>query len=197
MATSSIIYSRSGDRLTVTTDPARRDFYRDALLVHTFKDVIGHVPADEDNLLRTDGTVFSSTSSATDPSYAHNFYLGSSDGNNGCWAPDPPNATPEYVGVRFSVPVTVTGFQFASGVLNADKAPYGVGPCAYPTAFRLEASNDETSWTELLAITDFTACASSTPASSPTSTATGGTAARACPTGLMCRTTTPTWPTAW
>lgn len=156
MATSSIIYSRSGDRLTVTADPARRDFYRDALLVHTFKDVIGHVTADEDNLLRTDGTVFFSTSSATAPSYAHNFYLGSSDGNNGCWAPDPPSATPEYVGVRFTVPVTVTGFQFASGVLNADKAPYGVGPCAYPTAFRLEASNDEASWTELLAITDFT-----------------------------------------
>lgn len=156
MATSSIIYSRTGEQLTVTADPSQPAFYRNALLVHTFKDVIGHVTADEDRLLGTDGTVFYSTSSATNPEYARNFYIGSSDGENGCWAPDPPSATPEYVGVRFSVPVTVTGFQFASGVFNADKAPYGVGPCAYPTAFRLEASNDETDWTALLTVSDFT-----------------------------------------
>ena len=112
--------------------------------------------AGEDSLLLTEGEVFSSTSSAADPAYAHNFYIGSSDGQNGCWAPDPPTATPEYVGVRFTVPITVTGFQFASGVYSSAKAPYGVGPCAYPTAFRLEASNDETNWTPLLDISNFT-----------------------------------------
>ena len=70
--------------------------------------------------------------------------------------PDPPSATPEYVGVRFSVPVVVTGFQFASGVSSSDDAPYGDGPCAFPTAFTLEASNDETNWTPLLHLTNFT-----------------------------------------
>jgi len=152
----SIIYSRTGGQLAVTADPSLPAFYRDALLVHTFKDVIGHVTAGEDSLLLTEGEVFSSTSSAADPAYAHNFYIGSSDGQNGCWAPDPPTATPEYVGVRFTVPITVTGFQFASGVYSSAKAPYGVGPCAYPTAFRLEASNDETNWTPLLDISNFT-----------------------------------------
>ena len=156
MGTSTIIYNRTGTSLTVTSDPTQPAFYRDALLVHTFRDVIGHVPAGEDSLLLTDGEVFYSTSSAADPSYAHNFYMGSSDGVNGCWTPDPPDATSEYVGVRFTVPITVTGFQFASGVFSSDKAPYGVGPCAYPTAFTLEASNDETTWTQLLSLTNFT-----------------------------------------
>jgi hypothetical protein len=151
-----IIYSRYGDQVTTSADATQPAFYRDAILVHTFQDVFGHVTAADDALLRTDGEVFYSTSSSLEPEYARNFYLGGADGQNGCWAPDPASAIPEYVGVRFAVPVTVTGFQFATGLASNDDCPYATGPCAYPTAFSLEASNDESNWTELLSMTDFT-----------------------------------------
>lgn len=156
MGTSTIIYSLSGGQVTTSADATTPAFYRDALLVHTFKDVFGHVTAAEDGLLHTDGEVFYSSTSSYEPEYARNFYIGSADGQNGCWAPEPATATPEYVGVRFTVPVTVTGFQFASGLHNASQCPYGTGPCAYPTAFTLEASNDDRNWTVLLSMTHFT-----------------------------------------
>lgn len=151
------IYCRTDGRIvTGSTDPTQADFYREAILVHAFKDVFGHVPAADGVLLRTDGEVFYSTTSAPEPEYARNFALGGADGRNGCWAPNPATATSEYVGVRFTEPVVVTGFQFASGLSSGIHCPYGAGPCAYPTDFRLEASNDETNWTELLAMTGFT-----------------------------------------
>lgn len=151
------IYCRTnGQVVSGCTDPTQAEFYREAILVRAFKDVFGHVLAAEDTLLRTPGEVFFSTSSAPEPACARNFYMGGSDGNNGCWAPEPADAANEYVGVRFASPVTVTGFQFASGVFSGAHCPYGAGPCAYPTAFRLEASNDETAWTTLLSLTGFT-----------------------------------------
>jgi hypothetical protein len=156
MGTSTIIYSLSGGQVTTSADATTPAFYRDALLVHTFKDVFGHVTAAEAGLLHTDGEVFYSSTSSYEPEYARNFYIGSADGQNGCWAPEPATAIPEYVGVRFTVPVTVTGFQFASGLHNASQCPYGTGPCAYPTAFTLEASNDDRNWTVLLSMTHFT-----------------------------------------
>jgi hypothetical protein len=155
MASTSIYCRTGGQVVTASTDPARTDFYRDAILVHTFKDVFGHVTAAEDVLLRTAGEVFYSTTSAPEPGCARDFYMGSADGANGCWAPNPPSATQEYVGVRFATPVTVTGFRFASGVFSGAHCPYGYGPCAYPTDFALEASNDETHWSRLLSVTNF------------------------------------------
>jgi hypothetical protein len=154
MASSSIYCRTNGQIVSGTADPAKVAFYSEAILVHTFKDVFGHVTAAEDILLRTSGEVFYSTTSTLEPECARNFYI-HGDGSNGCWSPDPPSATSEYVGVRFSTPVLVTGFQFASGVSSGASCPYGVGPCAYPTDFRLEASNDETDWTQLLSMTQF------------------------------------------
>jgi len=151
------VYCRTDGRLvTASTDPTQAAFYRDTILVHRFKDVFGHVTAAEGALLRVDGEVFYSTTSAPEPAYARNFALGGADGRNGCWAPNPANAAPEYVGVRFSEPVTVTGVQFASGLASGSYCPFGAGPCAYPTDFRLEAANDATNWTVLLTMTGFT-----------------------------------------
>lgn len=150
------IYSETDGQVTASADPASLAFYRDALLVHAFKDVSGHVVAGEDALLTTEGEVFYSSTSSLEPECARNFFLGGADGFNGCWAPEPPSAVPEYVGVRFAVPVTVTGFQFSSGLHDNTACPGGVGPCAYPTSFALEASNDEINWTRLLAVSGFT-----------------------------------------
>jgi hypothetical protein len=156
MATTSIYCRTNGQIVSGTTDPTDAEFYRQAILVHTFKDVFGHVVAAEDSLLTTAGEIFYSSSSASEPECARDYHMGSSDGCNGCWSPDPASAIGEYVGVRFASPVTVTGFRFASGVYSGAHCPYGDGPCAYPTAFTLEASNNETDWTTLLSITDFT-----------------------------------------
>ena len=148
--TSAVVLHQTGQTIAAAVpDPAATTFYRDVLLIHRFKDAFGHVPADEDALLLTEGEVFYSTSGAYGADRVHNFTVGNSDGRNGCWAPDPCNAVPEYVGVRFAVPVRVTGFQFASGVFSGLHCPFGYGPCAYPTDFSLEASNDESNWTTL------------------------------------------------
>lgn len=156
MVTTSIYCRTDGRIVTGSTDPTQADFYREAILVHAFKDVFGHVTAAEGLLLHTDGEVFYSTTSAPEPECARNFALGGADGRNGCWAPSPTSATPEYVGVRFATPIVVTGFQFASGLFSGAHCPYGAGPCAYPTDFRLEASNNETDWTVLLSMSGFT-----------------------------------------
>ena len=155
--TSAIVLHQTGQSIAaVTPDPATTTFYRDVLLIHRFKDTFGHVPADEDALLRIEGEVFYSSSGVPGPEDVHNLSVGNSDGRNGCWAPDPRNACPEYVGVRFAAPVRVTGFQFASGVFSAAHCPFGYGPCAYPTDFSFEASNDESHWTTLYTATAFT-----------------------------------------
>ncbi|MHC1791443.1 hypothetical protein [Solidesulfovibrio sp.] len=154
--TSAVVYHQIGrDVAAVAPDPAATTLYRDLLLVHRLNDVFGHVPADEDALLLTGGEVFYSSSGVYGPEDAHNFTVGSSDGQNGCWSPDPRNAAPEYVGVRFTGPVRVTGFQFASGLFSADYCPFGYGPCAHPTEFSLEASNDEIAWTTLFSVAAF------------------------------------------
>ena len=154
--TSSIILHQTGQTIAAAVpDPAAATFYRDLLLVHRFKDAFGHVPADEDALLLTEGEVFYSSCGVPGPEDAHTFSVGNSDGRNGCWAPNPRNAVPEYVGVRFAVPVRVTGFQFGAGVFSSADCPFADGPCAYPTDFTLEASNDESNWTTLYAAAAF------------------------------------------
>jgi hypothetical protein len=154
--TSSVVYYQTGqDVAAVVPNPARSDFYRDLLLVHGFRDVYGHVTADADVIIMAQGEVFYSTNGVFGPEDVRSFSVGSSDGLNGCWSPDPRNAVPEYVGVRFADPVRVTGFQFSSGFFNSDYCPFGYGPCAYPTDFLLQASNDESDWTTLYAAADF------------------------------------------
>lgn len=154
--TSSVVLYQTGQTLAaVAPDPAATAFYRDLLLVHRLNDAFGHVPADEDALLRVEGEVFYSTSGVYGPEDVHTFSVGGSDGRNGCWAPDPRHAVPEYVGVRFAVPVRVTGFQFASGLFSAASCPFECGPCACPTDFSLEASNDESHWTRLFSAAAF------------------------------------------
>ena len=154
--TSAVILHRTGQTIAaVAPDPTATTFYRDLLLVHRFKDAFGHVPADDGSLLLIDGEVFFSTSGVYGPEDVHTFSVGSSDGQNGCWAPDPRDAVPEFVGVRFAVPVRVTAFQFASGLFSAEYCPFGYGPCAYPTDFSLEASNDELDWTTLFSAAAF------------------------------------------
>jgi len=152
------IYSRSGDAVTmVAPDATAPELYRDLLFVRRFNDVFGHVPADEDRVVRTSGEVFYSTNGAYEPWSVRNQMIGQGDMINGCWRPDPKNAVPEYVGARFTEPLKVTGFQFACSVSDERiYCPCGSGPCANPTSFTLEGSNDEANWTTLLDIKDFT-----------------------------------------
>lgn len=139
----------------VTPDPGNPEFYRDVLLRRGFDDVFGHVPADADGIIMADGEVFYSSSAVEEPWVARDFMIGDSDLYNGCWAPDPRDAVPEYVGVRFQTPVLVTGFQFVTGVSGSYECPMNAAPCGHPTSFVLEGSNDETVWTPLVAMTDF------------------------------------------
>jgi hypothetical protein len=153
----SVVYHQTGARvLAETPDPASAAFYGDNILIRRFEDVYGHVVAPTDGLIMTAGETFCSTSGGDDATYVRNFRIGGGDGQNGCWCPDPRNATPEYVGVRFETPVRVTGLQFATDMFSGDDCPFGAGPCGHPTAFALEASNDEASWTTLLRLSDFT-----------------------------------------
>jgi hypothetical protein len=155
--TSSAVYYRSGQDVSVAPiEPARTAFYRDLLLRHRFRDAYGHVPATgEDALLWVDGQILYSSCGVPGPGSVLDFSVSSSDGQNGCWAPNPNNAVPEYVGVRFADPVCVTGFQFASGLFSAADCPFGYGPCACPTDFSFEASQDEITWTTLYAASDY------------------------------------------
>jgi len=154
--TSSLVYYQTGSTFaSATLDPAQSALYRDLFVCHRFRDACGHVPADEDALLWVEGEVFYSTCGVPGPQAVNSLSVGSSDGRNGCWSPDPRNAVPECVGVRFETPIRVTAFQFASGLFSNYDCPYDYGPCACPTDFRFEASNDETNWTTLYAATDY------------------------------------------
>jgi hypothetical protein len=154
--TSSLVYYQTGSTVAAAAlDPAQTDLYRDLLLRHRFLDAFGRVPADEDALLWVEGEVFYSTCGVPGPFAVNTFSVGHSDGYNGCWAPDPRNAVPEFVGVRFETPLRITSFQFASALFNGLHCPYGHGPCACPTAFRLEASNDDVQWTTLYAAENY------------------------------------------
>jgi len=154
---SSVVYYRNGEAVALaSSDPFDPAFYRDYLFLHRFNDVFGHVPGDQDGFIMDPGEVFYSTCGVYEPESVRDGELGNSDGINGCWSPDPRNAVSEYVGVRFSQPVQVTGFQFVSGQRGASACPYGGGPCGYPTAFALEASNDATHWTRLFSLGAFT-----------------------------------------
>jgi hypothetical protein len=154
---SSIVYHQIGDRVfTATSNPASAEMYGDSVLVRRFDDVFGHVIAGEDSLITTLGEVFYSSCGVYDPQAVHDLWVGNSDGLNGCWSPNPCNAIPEYVGVRFPSPVRITGFQFATNLSSNQYCPLGAGPCGYPTAFTLEASNDELNWTTLLQEPAFT-----------------------------------------
>ena len=153
---SALVYYQTGSTVAAAAlDPAQTAFYRDLLVRHRFRDALGHVPGDDDALLWVEGEVFYSTCGVPGPHSVHSFSVSSSDGRNGCWAPDPKNAVPEFVGVRFTTPIRITAFQFASGLFSNHYCPYGYGPCACPTDFRFEASNDEVSWTTLYAATDY------------------------------------------
>lgn len=152
----SVIYHRIDAAVAaVTPDASEPQLYRDVLFVRRLDDVCGHVVADEDGLLAASGEVFYSSSGLPEPEAAFDRSIGGGDGYNGCWSPDPGDATAEYVGVRFAVPVRVTGFQFASDVASHAACPGGTGPCACPTGFALQASNDEAGWTTLLEVADF------------------------------------------
>lgn len=152
-----IVYHRAGDRvIPAVPDPARPEFYRDCLFVHRFGDVFGHVVAGEDGLVTTRGEVFFSSCGVYEPSGVRNLRIGTGDGLNACWSPDPRDATPEFVGVRFEAPVRITGFQFSTSFISCEACAFGAGPCGHPTAFSLEASNDETAWTTLLDLSGFT-----------------------------------------
>ena len=156
MSQGSVVYYRTGDRIeAVTPDPSGPAFYRDLLFVHRFKDVFGHVVADADGLVAVSGEVFWSSSGVDEPETVYDFLIGNGDGDNGCWSPNPQNAVPEYVGVRFAAPVRVTGFRFATSLLGPSFCHNGWTPCGYPTAFSLEASNDEANWATLLSVSDF------------------------------------------
>ncbi len=135
-------------------DAAERTLYQDHLIVHRFGDIWGYVVREEDGLLQVEGTLFSSSCDSDWP-LANDFLIGGTDGKNGSWGPSPQGALPEYVGVRFASPLRVTGFQFSTGVYQPEDCPGGAGPCAYPSAFVLEASNDESAWTELLSVTGY------------------------------------------
>jgi len=152
-----VVYHQTSDGFfPVVPDPSKPEFYRDLLLTRRFEDVFGHVPADEDGLILTRGQVFYSTCGVTEPEAVRNRMIGNGDMENACWSPDPRNATPEYVGVRFEQPALVTGFQFATSVSDTENCPFRAGPCGHPTSFALEGSNDEANWTPLLEMTRFT-----------------------------------------
>lgn len=152
-----VIYRQTPDGLLpVSPEPDKPGMYRDLLLVRNFGDVFGHVPADEDGLVLTRGEVFYSSCGVEEPEAVRNRMIGNGDMENACWSPDPRNAVPEWVGVRFGQPVRVTGFQFATSVSSTENCPYGAGPCGHPTGFRLEGSNDESHWTRLLDMAGFT-----------------------------------------
>lgn len=140
----------------VVPDPADPQLYRDLLFTRRPSDVFGHVTADVDGLVMTRGEVFYSTLGVDEAIGVRNLMIGNGDLNNACWAPDPRNAVPEYVGVRFAAPLLATGFQFASNASISDSCPYKAAPCGHPTGFRLEGSNDEENWTTLLSMTGFT-----------------------------------------
>ena len=152
------LYSRTGDAVSlVVPDASDPELYRDLLFVRRFGDVFGHVPADQDGLILTEGEVFYSSSAVPEPEAVRNLMIGNGDLVNGCWSPDPRNAVPEYVGVRFTQPARVSGFQFACAIANENYyCPCGSGPCGTPTSFTLEGSNDEVNWTTLLDMQDFT-----------------------------------------
>jgi hypothetical protein len=135
-------------------DAAERALYQDHLIVHRFGDIWGYVAREDDGLLLVEGTLFSSSCGSSWP-LANNFLIGGTDGKNGSWVPSPQGTLSEYVGVRFETPLRVTGFQFSSGVYRPARCPGEVGPCAYPSSFVLEASDDETAWTELLSMTGY------------------------------------------
>uniref|UniRef100_I2PYN6 F5/8 type C domain-containing protein n=1 Tax=Desulfovibrio sp. U5L TaxID=596152 RepID=I2PYN6_9BACT len=151
-----LYHQTEGGILTVAPDLSAPDVYRDLLFVRRPEDVFGHVPADEDGLILTRGEVFYSSCGVVEPAAVRNRSIGNGNMENACWSPDPRNAVPEYVGVRFDQPARVTGFQFATNVSSAVNCPYGAGPCGHPTGFALEGSDDEANWTRLLAMTDFT-----------------------------------------
>lgn len=137
-------------------DPLERTLYQNHLIVHRFGEAWGYVPRQDPGLLALEGTLFSSSCSTYWP-LANDLYIGGTDGVNGSWTPQPRGALPEYVGVRFAAPLRVTGFQFSCGVKELAVCPYAAGPCAYPSTFVLEASNDETQWTPLLAVANYRA----------------------------------------
>lgn len=154
---SSVVYHQRGDQVfKATSDPANAELYGDAILVRRLGDVFGHVVAGEDSLITTLGEVFCSTCGVYEQEAVHDLWVGNGDGLNGCWSPNPRNAVPEYVGVRFATPMRITGFQFATNMSSSQYCPLGAGPCGYPTAFTLEATNDETNWTTLLQESAFT-----------------------------------------
>jgi|GEM_PF-1188746 len=153
---SSVVYYRTGDQIvSVPPDPSGPAFYRDLLLVHRFRDVFGHVGGGTDGLVMVPGEVFCSTSGVYEPETIRDFSVGNGDGVNGCWSPNPRNAVPEHVGVRFAAPVRITGFQFATALPAASFCQNSWAPCGHPTDFALEASNDEVNWTPLLSMTGF------------------------------------------
>lgn len=135
-------------------DPAQRAMYLDHLAVHRFGDAWGYVPHPDPGLLTVEGTLFYSSCDTYWP-LANDMLIGHTDGINGSWVPKPRNSLPAYVGVRFTQPLRVTGFQYACGVYSLASCPYDTGPCAYPSTFFLEGSNDESQWTTLLAVTGY------------------------------------------
>lgn len=137
-------------------DPLERTLYQDHLIVHRFGQAWGYLPRQDDGLLLAEGTLIMSSCSTYWP-LANDFCIAGTDGINGSWVPQPPGSTPQYVGVRFASPLRVTGFQFSCGVRELSVCPYATGPCAYPSTFVLEASNDEALWTPLLFVTNYRA----------------------------------------
>ncbi|KUG29955.1 hypothetical protein ASZ90_000147 [hydrocarbon metagenome] len=137
-------------------DPLERALYQDHLIVHHFGDAWGYMPRQDDGLLLVEGTLIMSSCSTYWP-LVNDFRIARTDGVNGSWVPQPRGSVPQYVGVRFAAPLRVTGFQFSSGVRETSVCPNATGPCAYPSTFVLEASNDESLWTPLLSVTDYRA----------------------------------------
>ncbi|WP_428562093.1 MAG: hypothetical protein ACP59X_20500 [Solidesulfovibrio sp. DCME] len=156
MTSYTIYHQTAAGLVPVVPDAADPQLYRDLLLTRRLGDVFGHVPAEADGLVMTRGEVFYSTLGVDEAWGVRNLMIGNGDLDNACWAPDPRNAVPEYVGVRFAAPLQATGFQFASNASISDSCPYKAAPCGHPTSFSLQGSNDEETWTPLLAMTDFT-----------------------------------------
>ncbi|WP_300163407.1 hypothetical protein [Solidesulfovibrio sp.] len=155
MRTLAIYSETQGGIAAVVPDPYDPRFYRDLLLSRGFDDVPGCVGADADRICRTRAQVFYSTLGLAMADEVQNFMIGNGDLYNGCWAPNPKNAVPEYVGLRFDAPVLVTGFQFSSTASISDSCPMKAAPCGHPTSFALEGSNDEAQWTTLLSMTRY------------------------------------------
>ena len=151
---SGIIYiEENGEIRRSEPDLSTREFYRDHILVRSFGDVFGRAPEQEERLLALPGTRVYSSNASSWPDYLDQEIY--SDGMNGCWRPDPPGAVPEYAGVRFDLPVRVTGFRFASAVNYPEDCPGSAGPCAYPKSFSFDASSDGVNWTTLLDVENY------------------------------------------